>query len=73
MSFRTSRAVWTVAGLESFAYWAIGRKSDLVCLSEEGREAEVVGRRGVIEDGRGGRFDGGRHDELAQADAYCQR
>jgi hypothetical protein len=41
----------------------------LVCLSKEGREAEVVGRRRVVEDGRGGRFDGGGHDG-ANTQAY---
>lgn len=62
VTFRTSRAVGTVPRLEGFAYWSIGRQAYLVCLSKEGREAEAVGRRRVVEDGRGGRFDGGGHD-----------
>lgn len=62
VTFRTSCAVWTVARLEGFAYWPVGRQADLVRLSKEWRESEVVGRGRVVEDGGGRRFDGAGHD-----------
>lgn len=36
VSFRASRTIRAMAGLEGFAYWSIGGEADLVGLSEEG-------------------------------------
>lgn len=48
---RAARAVGAASRLEGLAYGSVGREADLVCLPEERREAEVVGLRGVVEDG----------------------
>ncbi|KAL7821923.1 hypothetical protein V8C26DRAFT_391403 [Trichoderma gracile] len=48
---RTARPVGAAARLEGLAYRSVRGQADLVCLSEEGREAEGVGLRGVVEDG----------------------
>lgn len=61
VSLGAARAVGAVAGLEGLAYRAIGGEADLVGSSEEGREMEVVGGRGVVENRRRGRFGGGSH------------
>jgi hypothetical protein len=73
VSLRTAGAVGAVAGLEGLAYRAVGGEADLVGLSEEGGEAEVVGGRGVIEDGLGGRFGGGGHGERGDRDQRAWR
>lgn len=61
MTFGASCAVGAVTRLEGFAYWPVGRQADLVRLSKKWREAEVVGRGRVVEDGGGRRFDGAGH------------
>jgi hypothetical protein len=48
-----------VAGLESFAYRAVGRQANLIRLLKEGREAEVEARRRMVEDGGCGGLGGG--------------
>lgn len=59
----TARAVGAVPRLEGLAYRAVGGEADLVGLAQEGREAEVVGGRGMLEDGGGGGLGGcGSHD-----------
>lgn len=60
VALRAARAVGTRAGLEGAAYRAVGGQTDLVCLAEEGREAEAVGGCGVVEDGGGGGLGGRR-------------
>lgn len=47
---RTRRAERTVARHEGLAYRPVGREAVAVGRAEEGREAEVVGRRFVLED-----------------------
>lgn len=59
VSFGTSSAVGAVAGLESFAYRAVGRQANLIRLLKEGREAEVEARRRMVEDGGCGGLGGG--------------
>jgi len=42
MTLGASCTIGAVAGLEGAADGSIGRETDLVCLSEKGREAEIV-------------------------------
>lgn len=56
MALGASGAIGAVACLEGAADGPVGREANLICLSEEGGEAEVVDGGRVVEDGRGGRL-----------------